>query len=444
MADTSELTSVDNGPEPAPTDLLDEAAYLIAQTIESSRMLGINQWQFSSVRDCAADLNSYFRILGTNRELLEKILTACMPPEEKRQYKQKVDEKVQAVQENVNQVLQAAANMTRVCNELLKLSFDYATPVDSEVIQARAKRVRAELDALRSEFGNVYIDLVNKTVAVDTRPIVLTEGELQAEIGRLRVYYCWGSLAQFLPVVSASPLDQPRPDTGMFYFHPHVSSTHSDDDNPVGQICLGPHTDIVTAAARDGRLHDLFLILTSLLNTYNSSSAYFRLEEWLGITYTCVVCGFSTNEDSLISMCEQCERDICGDCIQRCDRCTQYRCRGCHSDFSVCARCDSSVCDDCYSICCSCESVVCYDCINHQEGYATSCDSCAETICYDSEDTNAENPNRCTTVIDDNQYCRHCIAECPHCHRIRPHNDLNEAGRCSQCQEVQLDPAATA
>lgn len=205
----------------------------------------------------------------------------------------------------------------------------------------------AEVTALYEEFDWVIVDLKKKCLAVDTDPIVLDEKEL----GRFRIQLRWPRLAVRASVgcFEVIALD-PRPAEGdSEVTHPHVRH---------GQLCAGDATVPLTKALEQGRLVDAFVLLRSVLTTYNDASAYVTLDNWGGLP--CWDCGVTMTEDDR-SYCDGCNRDTCDDCMAMCRHCDRYRCMSC---LSRCDDCRESCCAHCLTTPDSSTLSICPDCMD--------------------------------------------------------------------------------
>jgi len=120
-----------------------------------------------------------------------------------------------------------------------------------------------------------------------------------------------------------------------------------------------------------------FLLVRQILGTYNSGSAYVRLEDWQGAD--CHDCGRLMHEDDR-GTCERCECDICNNCVTRCTKCDQHCCADCSA---TCEDCGEPFCSPCLSKCPNCRLLFCEDCLN--DGI---CHACTES----EEEENDETP----------------------------------------------------
>ncbi len=212
-----------------------------------------------------------------------------------------------------------------------------------------------ELRALDDEFGEFKSDIHRSVLRVTTEPITL-EGiglgafsiELHwARIGEQRGSHCFDVVAT-----------EPHPACGRDdVMHPHVNS---------GDLCAGDAAGPIDRALTEGRISDAFVLIRSVLTTYNPRSAYVQLSEWDGLI--CGDCGRRADRDTS-SYCAGCESDLCDGCALCCRSCDETRCTGCLSpcegcDDDCCSRCleeltsGKSVCSGCRAICSGCDTAV--------------------------------------------------------------------------------------
>ena len=88
--------------------------------------------------------------------------------------------------------------------------------------------------------------------------------------------------------------------------HPHVRDE---------MLCTGEASSSISAALEAGRIADFFLIVRSVLTTYNPESPYVSLDNWNG--EPCVDCGYYLNDDNRY-FCEECEEHFCDECMSGC------------------------------------------------------------------------------------------------------------------------------
>ena len=198
-----------------------------------------------------------------------------------------------------------------------------------------------ELGQLEHEFEDVEIDLKQGLVGVRTDRIVLEEIDLgpfsiELHVGRLAERQ--GSDCFKCVAVEPNPAAS-RDDT----VHPHVQDGH---------LCAGDATLPIQAALRDGRIADAFVMIRSVLQTYNDDSPYISLENWHG--RRCEDCDYVTDSDGMY-FCEGCQRDVCEDCYSSCDMCDAGCCRSCLETDTVSG---NQCCCACRHECSECERTV--------------------------------------------------------------------------------------
>ncbi|MEX2215185.1 MAG: hypothetical protein WD768_13710, partial [Phycisphaeraceae bacterium] len=174
----------------------------------------------------------------------------------------------------------------------------------------------ADLGQLKEEFGGWQFK--NSNLTVSTEPITL-EGvylgafSIKLEIDRL------DSLHR-QRVYQVEALD-PHPAEG----HDNTTHPHVRDD----ELCEGDASVPIKSALEHGRIADFFLLVQSVLTTYNSGSPYVALDLWDG-GVSCYHCGTSVSEDER-TYCEHCDHDVCNDCTGKCEACDSYHCTECLS-----------------------------------------------------------------------------------------------------------------
>jgi len=193
-----------------------------------------------------------------------------------------------------------------------------------------------ELLAARDEFGGIEVESSDE-IAVTTEPIWLRGihfGPFRIVLSLAEIVHSdpeyWYSLDAIDPNVAAA-------DSSVT--HPHVSK---------GVLCAGEATLSIRKALAAGRLSEFFVLVRSVLRTYNPGSPYVRLQEWEGVS--CSDCGYTTSEESGLC-CPGCEEFVCDDCLRSCSACGEARCRSCLtlSDLS-----DDWACPDCEAECDGC------------------------------------------------------------------------------------------
>lgn len=198
-----------------------------------------------------------------------------------------------------------------------------------------------ELVALYDEYETVRIDRRTAALAVRTDPIVLDGMGL----GPFEIQLCWSALpeSQCYSVVAL----QPNRSGGEGYTHPHVLNE---------RLCEGDGRLPIQRALAEGRLGDFFQIVTRVMDSYNSESAYCQLEDWDG--RDCVSCGHSVSGDETY-LCARCGDPLCFDCYERCDDCDETFCSQC---VTPCASCEDVYCRGCLHTCPQCRGETCDTC----------------------------------------------------------------------------------
>lgn len=236
-----------------------------------------------------------------------------------------------------------------------------------------------ELDQLASEFGEWRYDDPDNELSVTTEPICLEGIELGPFEIRLRLGQPITQLMGQLCWVQAV---EPNPaSTNEEVTHPHVSGE---------VVCVGDYGPELVRALRCGRVCDFFLMIRSILTTYNPNSPYISLDEWDG--EPCADCGRSTDEDSRCT-CEPCDRSVCDDCISSCPHCDATLCYGC---VTMCRSCETSSCAECITPCVDCGDLVCPDCIEED-----LCPTCLENQ-HDEDDPEDNNEEEDPCEEDNN------------------------------------------
>ena len=130
-----------------------------------------------------------------------------------------------------------------------------------------------ELEQVRKEFGSFTYRHKEKTLSVETDPITLEDHYL----GPFEIRLDLEALGQLEPRKAYRVIaTDPHPAAGDENItHPHVSNEW---------LCEGEATLSIRNALRAGRLGDFFLLVSGVLGTYNSGSAYVSLNSWTGTT----------------------------------------------------------------------------------------------------------------------------------------------------------------
>ena len=234
-----------------------------------------------------------------------------------------------------------------------------------------------ELDQLESEFGAwTYDDSVSE-LSVTTEPIHLEGIDLGPFQIRLRMGQPITQLMGRLCWVEAL---EPNPAAGNSEVtHPHVSGE---------AVCVGDYGPELVRSLRAGRVCDFFLMIRSILTTYNAGSPYVSLDDWY--CEPCSDCGRSISEGGRYT-CEACDRTTCDDCISSCSHCDTTLCYGC---VTMCRSCEASSCTECLTPCTDCGDRVCPDCLEDN-----LCPTCLENHNEQEEEGDEDNDEE----VDDYQ-----------------------------------------
>ena len=212
----------------------------------------------------------------------------------------------------------------------------------------------ADLDQIESEFHSWEFDPKEQDLSVQTEPIELKG----VELGEFQITLHLKTLNRPDPVNSYSiiALDA-NPATGRDgVVHPHVSDK---------RLCPGDATIPIRSSLESGLICDFFLLVRSVLQTYNAQSAYVQLERWDGTS--CSDCGDTMSHDEG-SYCEFCDNNVCDSCCSYCRKCEMNACLGC---LETCPECDEQTCPHCMKRCSECDEKCCGDCLI--KGLCPSC-----------------------------------------------------------------------
>jgi hypothetical protein len=216
-----------------------------------------------------------------------------------------------------------------------------------------------DLMMLEEEFRRVQ--WTKHEIFVTTKPISL-EG---IYLGPFEIHLPYASVGkapgnQSFHVIATDPHPSAKREDVV---HPHVDGT---------ALCTGDAVEPIGRALAEGRIGDFFMIVRSVLETYNEESPYVRLDQWEGGSdIECEDCGCCVHEDNA-SSCQRCLRWFCEDYGYGCNQCGDSICGGCSRTCSIC---DSRSCrTTCMRNCPQCEDLICRGCANDQG----LCESCQE------------------------------------------------------------------
>lgn len=231
------------------------------------------------------------------------------------------------------------ARTLKLLSESVYQSLDTLAKNAEPACRCSLPEIIGDLAALDTDFESVELGVKNGTVSVTTEPIEL-EGVL---LGPFKIELSLRYLGQShaYRVIATEPQSAATCDSTT---HPHVQSE---------TLCEGEGYQAIKHALADGRIHDFFVIVRQILQTYNANSAYISINDWFGVQ--CSDCGGTVDEDDSCA-CARCGGQTGNDCSRACDGC------------------DESFCDDCTSICEGCRSYYCNGCLE-------SCDRCDHSFC---------------------------------------------------------------
>ncbi|XZE53590.1 hypothetical protein SH139x_005345 [Planctomycetaceae bacterium SH139] len=223
--------------------------------------------------------------------------------------------------------------------------------------KVRAAWLFRDLVAIHGEFPELSIDLEKRTMTVQTEPIELEEVflgsfaiRLHWQVERSYEERCERPHYRIVPLEKTASRSMPE------VCHPHVSNN---------SLCEGDAGSAIRTAWRDGRLHDLFLVISRVLETYNPDSPFVHLCDW--DSGTCDDCGDLSAEGEICS-CQHCGNELCSECVTSCAGCDDSACSSC---LEECEHCGSCFCDSCFAACRECNKPTCQDCLVEE-----LCDDC--------------------------------------------------------------------
>jgi len=212
------------------------------------------------------------------------------------------------------------------------------------------RHIYQELFHCNDEFEELCFHKDLNTVSAKTEPIVMEGvylGEFEIRL-QLEMVHDLDYSAPF----SVEALD-PNPAAGDdSVTHPHVQNE---------RLCAGNGDAAIRNALSSGCVCDFFMIIRSILNTYNPNSPHIELHNWDG--RPCSECGDSINPEELY-FCQFCESDMCAGCSALCQVCEETTCPSC---IQPCQLCRETVCPGCQMECPGCGNVICSTCLNDEQ-----------------------------------------------------------------------------
>ncbi|WP_146506087.1 hypothetical protein [Rubinisphaera italica] len=231
---------------------------------------------------------------------------------------------------------------------------------------ALASEIFADLISLSDEFEEVSIDRQHGTISVTTASIELDGvylGPFEIVL-EWSIYQSDNSLRYRVVALDPHPAS-----TNDAVTHPHVQDE---------TVCEGDGRHAIRIALEQGRILDLFLIVSNLLQTYNDESPYVPLAGWPGIP--CNDCDATMLEDEWWS-CEKCDSRICEHCYVQCSECDASFCCDC---TNCCETCGDRYCGSCITVCTACLNHTCQHCLDELE-------RCPD--CYEEENKTTNEPD---------------------------------------------------
>ncbi len=218
-----------------------------------------------------------------------------------------------------------------------------------------------ELRALQDEFDDVEWDREEQALCAVTESITLQDtylGPFQIALHLDKLIELYERTPYFVIAIEPHPAAKDDSVT-----HPHVS-------NDV--VCEGDGAAAIKAALEAGRITDFFLMVRSILTTYNADSPYVSLADWYGTP--CYECSWVMDSESSY-YCAYCDHAVCDQCSMVCHGCGEIICCDCSG---ACEFCESALCPQCVKERCSeCESICCQACL--EEGLCPTCKEERET-----------------------------------------------------------------
>lgn len=225
-------------------------------------------------------------------------------------------------------------------------------PQEREVLSLG--EVVKEFEQLEDEFGEWRFDSEESCLVVTTDSITLED----ITLGSFEIRLCLPRLGRgnSSPPYTVVALEPHCPESNESVTHPHVQDNH---------LCEGDAAAAIHGALAEGRICDFFVLVRSVLETYNKDSPYVALENWYG--HPCYDCGCVVDEDERY-YCESCDHDFCSDCISCCTMCDRSLCTGC---LEECGFCEDRICSHCAKHCAECGKTSCESCL--EEGLCPDC-----------------------------------------------------------------------
>lgn len=307
------------------------------------------------------------------------------------------------------------SNITEKVNQIVEMFQNLSE--NKTFVAISLKEAIEEITVISETWDRV--ELKKSVLSVLIKNVVLNDENQEVELGAFWIRF---NLDYPLGKIIIQSSDQIKSSSG--YVHPHIQKNNE-------TLCMGDGNSLATEALCQGRLEDYFLIIETVLKTYNSESSYVELSEW-----------YNPNHDDEF-FCEQCDEWRSNDINYYCEECETNYCDGCSDSVSIgcCIECGEWRCSDCSITCSDCEEKFCNNCCG-------SCANCGDSTCSSCLDTcimcSQSFCGSCLKICEDcgDKICNHCIDECGFCKQERCTNCINSqtcsdcgTGLCKSCSE---------
>jgi hypothetical protein len=239
------------------------------------------------------------------------------------------------------------------------------------------REIFKDLIALSDEFEALKADWSTQTLSVTTEPITLED----IDLGPFEIRLHWDRIGERRPYEVVAREPNPAGESSDTT-HPHVGE----------QLCEGDGRVSIDRALRAGHLLDFFQIVSRILDTYNSGSAYASLSHWTGSP--CADCGEVVCDDDQYA-CDRCGDRLCRECLSSCARCDAFCC---HSCTNYCRDCEESICSGCQRNCGQCERPVCNSCLS-EAGLCQECQEEKDAESFDEHESDSTPAEAETAVV---------------------------------------------
>ena len=212
-----------------------------------------------------------------------------------------------------------------------------------------AREICRDIEQAEEEFGDIEYSRQGHALSVNTEPIEL-EG---LYLGEFQISLILDGLTETRSDAAfrITALDPHPASANESVTHPHVNEE---------RLCAGDAGAAIQSALRTGRVCDLFMLVRSVLTTYNPESPFVSLDDWDGVS--CYECGYTMTADDS-HWCQFCEESYCDECFSYCSRCDESACVRC---LDKCPICEESMCPSCLTHCPHCGKLQCRNCVDDE------------------------------------------------------------------------------